>query len=68
MSEQENLQIAEHQIAALNAHDVERYLQRIDDSYVGESELAPGPLRGPAAVRQYLEMMFTAFPDLRIEA
>ena len=44
MSEQENLKITEQLVAALNAHDIERYLQGLDDSYVGESELAPGPL------------------------
>src|SRR5581483_862174 len=38
-----------------------------DDSYVGESELAPGPIRGPQAARQMLETQLKAFPDLRIE-
>jgi steroid delta-isomerase-like uncharacterized protein len=67
MSEKENVQFAEQQIAALNAHDLGGYLSRIDDSYVGQSETAPGPIRGREGVRQNLEMLFRAFPDLRVE-
>jgi hypothetical protein len=47
MSEKENIQLAEKQIAALNARDLDQYLSRIDASYVGESETLPGPIRGP---------------------
>ena len=67
MSEKENIQFAEQAVAALNAHDLNRYLQLIDDSYVGESELSPEPVRGPQGARQFLDRMFMAFPDLRIE-
>ncbi len=67
MSEKENLQLAEQMIAALNARDLDRYVQSIDASYIGESELAPGPAHGPAGARQALGMLLTAFPDLRIE-
>jgi steroid delta-isomerase-like uncharacterized protein len=67
MSEQENLRFAEEAFALLNAHDIDRYVQRLDNSYVSESELAPGPVQGRAAVRQYLETVFAAFPDLRLE-
>jgi steroid delta-isomerase-like uncharacterized protein len=67
MAEKDNIQLAEKQIAALNAQDLDQYLSRIDDSYVGESETAPGPIRGPEGVRKNLEMLFGAFPDLRLE-
>lgn len=67
MSEKENIQIAEKQIAALNGRDLDQYLSRIDASYVGESEIAPGPIRGPEGVRQNLEVLLKAFPDARIE-
>jgi steroid delta-isomerase-like uncharacterized protein len=67
MAEKENIQLAEKQIAALNARDLEQYLSRIDDSYVGESEIAPGPIRGREGARKNIEMIFQAFPDLRIE-
>ena len=68
MSEKENIQIAEKQIAALNARDLDQYLSRIDASYVGESETLPGPIRGPEGARQAISMLFAAFHDLRIEA
>ena len=67
MAEKENIEFAKQQIAALNAHDVDGYVSRIDDSYVGQSETAPGPIRGREGVRQNLEMLFRAFPDLRVE-
>ena len=67
MAEKENIQLAEKQIAALNARDLDQYLSRIDDSYVGESEIAPGPIRGRDGLRQTMQMMFQAFPDLRLE-
>ena len=67
MTENDNIQIAHQQLAALNARDLDRYLERIDSSYVGESETLPGPVHGPEGVRQMLNMVFTAFPDLRFE-
>lgn len=67
MAEQENIQLAEKQIAALNARDLDQYLSRIDDSYVGQSETAPGPIRGREGVRQNFDALFRAFPDLRLE-
>ena len=67
MAEKDNILFSEQQIAALNSRDLDRYLTRIDDSYVGHSETAPGPIRGPAGVRQNLEGLIRAFPDLRIE-
>jgi steroid delta-isomerase-like uncharacterized protein len=66
-SEKKNIQLAEQQMAALNAHDIDRFLQRIDDSYVGEAELPPSPIHGRDGVRQALGIALTAFPDLRFE-
>jgi len=66
-SEKKNIQLAEQQMAALNAHDIDRYLQGIDDSYVGEAELPPSPIRGREEVRQALGIALAAFPDLRFE-
>ena len=67
MAEQENIQLAEKQIAALNVRDLDQYLSRIDDSYVGQSETAPGLIRGREGVRQNFDALFRAFPDLRLE-
>ncbi len=67
MSEQVNIEFAKKQIAALNDHNIDDYLSRIDESYVLESETIPGPIRGRDGARKALEMLFTAFPDLRLE-
>ena len=34
MAENDNIEYAKQQIAALNAHDVDGYVSRIDESYV----------------------------------
>lgn len=67
MSEKENAQIAEQAIAALNARDLDRYITLLDESFVMEGEMLPGPVRGRAAVRQAIEMRLAAFPDMRVE-
>jgi steroid delta-isomerase-like uncharacterized protein len=67
MSEQENIQMVQQGVALVNARDLDSYVQRIDQSYVGESELVPGGIRGPEGVRRQLEMVIGAFPDLRAE-
>jgi len=67
MADKDNIQYAEQQVAALNAHDIEGYVSRIDDSYVGFSELAQGQIRGREGVRQYIETILRAFPDVRVE-
>lgn len=67
MSEQENIQLTRQAIAHLNAREMDRYMQLIDDSYLGENETAPGPIRGPEGVRQQLNTILSAFPDLRLE-
>ena len=66
MAENENIELAKKQIAALNARDLDTYVSRIDESYVGESELG-GAVRGRTGVRQYLETILRAFPDLKID-
>jgi len=67
MAENENIQLVKDIVADLNAHRVDAYLQKLDEGYIGESELAPGPVRGREGARQMLEMQFRAFPDLRVE-
>jgi len=67
MTEEEMIQMARENVALLNARDLDRYLQRIDESFVAESETVPGGLRGPEAVRRQLSMVFGAFPDLHVE-
>jgi steroid delta-isomerase-like uncharacterized protein len=54
MSEQENIQIAKKQIAALNTRNVDEYLSRVDESC-------------QEGMRESLEMLFAALPDVRLE-
>jgi len=67
MAEKDNIEYAKQQIAALNARDLDGYLSRIDESYVGYTETRPEPIRGVEGVRQYIQSLFIAFPDLKIE-
>jgi len=54
MTEQENIQIAKKQIAALNARNVDEYLSRVDESC-------------REGMRKSLEVLFAALPDVRLE-
>ncbi len=67
MAEKDNIEFAKEQIAALNARDLDGYMTKIDESYIGESEMG-GSVRGREGVRQYLETILRAFPDLKLEA
>jgi len=67
MAEKENIQLAEQQIAALNARDLDGFMSCVDDSYIGHAETAPGPVRGRAGMRRYMETILGAFPDLHVE-
>jgi steroid delta-isomerase-like uncharacterized protein len=67
MAEKDNRDFARKAIAALNAHDIDSYLQHIDDAYVGESETLPGPVHGREGARQSLQTLLQAFPDLHLE-
>ena len=67
MSEMDNRRIVEEAIAALNAHDLDRYLKFHADSYAWDFDAFPTPVRGHEAVRQAIGVYFTAFPDLHFE-
>lgn len=66
MSIQDNLKYDEEEIAAWNAHDVDRALAVFPDEIVWLDTGSPQPLKGKDALRQYLEGWFTAFPDIKI--
>ena len=66
MSIQDNLKHDEEEIAAWNAHDVERALAVFPDEVVWLDTGSPQPLKGKDALRQYLQGWFTAFPDIQI--
>jgi steroid delta-isomerase-like uncharacterized protein len=67
MSEADNLRLVEAAYEALNAHDLDRYGNFVDDSYVIETVASPIPIRGREAVKQFAAMYFKAFPDFHQE-
>jgi steroid delta-isomerase-like uncharacterized protein len=66
MSEKDNLQLAREAVAAINAHDIDSYVNLLDDSFVGESETI-GTIHGRDGARQLWQTLFQAFPDLKYE-
>ncbi|HLO33673.1 MAG TPA: ester cyclase [Anaerolineales bacterium] len=65
MSVQDNLKIDEEEIAAWNAHDVERSLAIFPDDVIWHDVSSPQAM-GKDGIRQYLQGWFSAFPDLKI--
>ena len=63
---QQNLKIDAEEIAAWNAHDVERALAVFPDEVVWSDVSSPQPFPGKDAIRQYLQGWFSAFPDIKI--
>jgi len=66
MSVQDNIKLDEAEIAAWNAHDVERAAVIFPENVVWIDTGSPQPLNGRDAIRQYLQGWFTAFPDIKI--
>lgn len=66
MSVQDNIRLDEEEIAAWNAHDVERAVAIFPDHVVWHDTGSPQPMNGKDGIRQYLQNWFTAFPDIKI--
>lgn len=66
MSVQDNLKLDEEEIAAWNAHDVERALAIFPDNVVWSDVNSPQSFPGKEAIGQYLHGWFSAFPDIKI--
>ena len=67
MSEQDNRRLVEEQFAALNAHDLDRYVKTYADSYVAETDASPNPIRGAEGMKQFMAGYLRAFPDLHLD-
>jgi uncharacterized protein (TIGR02246 family) len=65
MSIQDNLKHDEEEIAAWNAHDVERAAAVFPDDVVWIDTGSPQPMNKDG-LRQYLQGWFSAFPDIKI--
>ena len=66
MSVQDNLKLDEENIAAWNAHDVDRSLAVLSDDIIWHDVGSPQPFQGKEAVRQYIQGWFSAFPYFKI--
>jgi steroid delta-isomerase-like uncharacterized protein len=66
MSIQDNLKYDEEEIAAWNAHDVERAVAIFSDDVVWQDTGSPQAMHGKDAIRQYLQGWFSAFPDIKL--
>ena len=66
MSVQDNIKLDEEEIAAWNAHDVERAAAIFSDDVVWQDTGSPQAMNGKDAVRQYLHGWFSSFPDIKI--
>ena len=65
MSVQENLKYDEEEIAAWNAHDVERAAAVFPDDVIWHDTGSPQPMNKDG-LRQYLQGWFSSFPDIQI--
>src|SRR5512133_3883027 len=66
MSVQDKIKLDEEEIAAWNAHDVERAVAIFPDEVVWQDVTNPQPMHGKDGIRQYLQGWFSAFPDIKI--
>jgi steroid delta-isomerase-like uncharacterized protein len=55
------------EIEALNRQDVDGVMSFYTEDVVFEDVSIPEPLRGAAAMREFMESMYHSFPDLHLE-
>ena len=65
MSIQENIRLDEQFIAAWNDHDPDGAVAISSDNVAWQDVGNPELMRGKAAVRQYMQSWFAAFPDMK---
>ena len=65
MSVQDNIKLDEEEIAAWNAHDVERALAIFPDNVTWQDTGSPQAMNKDG-IRQYLQGWFSAFPDIKL--
>jgi ketosteroid isomerase-like protein len=64
MEVEENLQLIRARYDAVNAHDLDRFEKFYADSTAWSDPGLPAPISGASSVRERLEVLTTAFPDL----
>ncbi len=64
MAVKENLKLIKARYDAVNAHDWDKFQGFYADSIVWNDPGLPAPITGPRSVRERLEALASAFPDL----
>ena len=64
MSVEENLRLVDASIEAINAKNLDRYVGLYATSAIEYDPGLPEPLKGRAAIGEYNQNYFTAFPDV----
>ncbi len=65
MAEQENARTIREVFDVWNAHDPDRYVKRLGDSWTAESDTIPAPVTGRDGAREFMKVYVTGFPDDR---
>ncbi|HEX8051470.1 MAG TPA: nuclear transport factor 2 family protein [Thermoleophilaceae bacterium] len=60
-------EFGERYFAAWDSHDPDRLLELMTEDVVYEDSAWPMPMNGHAEVREFLEFVYRAFPDIRFE-
>jgi len=66
MTVEENLRLTDARMEALNAHDLDRFLDFHAESVIINAPGLPEPMKGRAAGRELVRGFLTAFPDLHL--
>ncbi|HDZ19108.1 hypothetical protein LCGC14_2887810 [marine sediment metagenome] len=65
---EKNLSLVDQVLEAFNKHDLEQFMDFYDESALYYRPTQIEPLKGREAIREGFEqMMFTSFPDMKIE-
>ncbi len=67
MSVEENLRKGEAVVEAYNAKDLDAVAATVAESWVGYGPDQPEPRKGREGLREWMQTLFTAFPDDRWE-
>ena len=66
MSVEENLRLVDASIEAINAKDLDRLVGLYATSAIEYDPRLTEPLKGRAAIREFIKPYFTAFPDAHV--
>ena len=66
MSVEDVIRLDDRGLRAWDQHDIEGFIGLFDDNAEWADVSMPQPMRGKEAFRQYMQVWFTAFPDMKV--